>query len=194
MLRELILKNRSYRRFYQDRSVDADTIKSLIDLARLSPSARNVQALKYIISCDPVLNEKLFYMVSWAGYLEGWGGPPQGERPAAYIVQMLDTSIAKDCLCDDGIAAQSILLGAVERGLGGCILGSVKKQETHTLLNLPEKYRIIQLIALGVPKEQIELEPLPASGNYRYWRDEKQIHHVPKRSLDEIIAAIYLPA
>jgi nitroreductase len=186
MLKELILKNRSYRRFYQNEKITEATLRELVDLARNSASATNRQPLKYILSCDPATNAKIFPLIGFAGQLK-WDGPPEGERPSAYIIILLDTEIAKQTGCDHGIAAQSILLGAVEKGLGGCMHGSAKKPDMMKALNIPEKYDIQLVISLGKPKEIVVLETVGPDGKTSYWRDEKQTHHVPKRTLDDII-------
>ena len=183
MLKDLIVKNRSYRRFNQD-PISEGTLKELVDLARNSASASNRQALKYILSCDPVKNANIFPQLGFAGQLRDWNGPVEGERPTAYIIILLDTEIAKGAGCDHGIAAQSILLGATEKELGGCMHGSAKKPELMEALNIPAKYEIQLVISLGRPKEEVVLETVGADGKTSYWRDDKQVHHVPKRSLD----------
>ena len=187
MIRDLILKNRSYRRFYQDMPVSIDTLRELVDLARLSASAANKQPLKYILSCDPQRNALVFQNLAWAGYLKSWPGPEEGERPSAYIIILGDKTITQSFGCDHGIAAQSILLGATEKGLGGCMIGSVRKGELSQALAIPADYEILLVIALGKPKETVVLEAVRPGGDIKYWRDEQGVHHVPKRSLDEII-------
>ncbi len=186
MIRDLILKNRSYRRYHQNVRIDRDTLVELVDLARLSPTARNAQSLKYYLSTDATLNATIFPRLSWAGYLTDWDGPIEGERPAAYIVVLNDTTIASNYFCDEGIASQSILLGAVEKGFGGCIVASVDRRALHEDLNLPAQLQIVHVIALGKPKEEVVLEPIHGN-DIKYWRDRDQKHHVPKRGLDEII-------
>jgi nitroreductase len=186
MLHDLILKNRSYRRFYQAEKIERQTLVELVDLARLSPSGRNAQPLKYFLSTDPDLNAKIFPSLAWAGYLTEWPGPDEGERPSAYIVVLHDTTITANYLCDDGIATQSILLGAVEKGYGGCIIASINKRILQEVLNLPPHLHVIHVIALGKPKEEIVIEPIK-DNDFKYWRDKDQRHHVPKRGLDEII-------
>ena len=187
MLKDLVLANRSYRRFKQDEAISIETLKELVDLARCSASATNRQPLKYILSNTPEKNAKIFETVGWAGLLRDWPGPSEGERPSAYIVVLLDTEIAKDAGCDHGIAAQSILLGAAEKGLGGCMLGSAKKDNLRKNLNIPAKYDIALVVALGKPGEKVVLETLEPGANFAYWRDAQSVHHVPKRKLDDII-------
>ena len=187
MIRELILKNRSYRRFYQDEPVGLETLRGLVDLARHSATARNAQPLKFYLSCESEKNAAIFRRLAWAGYLKDWGGPVEGERPAAYILILGDTSISPSFGCDHGIAAQSILLGAVEQGLGGCMIGSIQRSELARELGIPDRYEILLALALGKPKEQVFIEPLPESGDIKYWRDAQGGHHVPKRALDDLI-------
>jgi nitroreductase len=186
MIRELILKNRSYRRFYEKEKISRETLIELVDLARLSPSARNAQSLKYFLSNTPETNELIFPHLSWAGYLTDWAGPEKGERPSAYIVMMNDTTLSSNYFSDDGIASQSILLGAVEKELGGCIVASVNRRSLQEALQIPEQFHIIQVIALGKPKEVVVLEEM-LNNDCKYWRDRDQRHHVPKRKLNELI-------
>jgi len=187
MLRDLILKNRSYRRFYQESVIKAQTLRELIDFARLSASAGNLQPLKYILSCDPRKNALIFPHLAWAGYLKDWPGPTEGERPSAYIIILGDTEISRSFGCDHGIASQSILLAAVEKGLGGCIIGSIARQGLRKALEIPVRYEILLVIALGKPKEKVVIETVRPDGEINYWRDTEGVHHVPKRGLDEII-------
>jgi len=187
MIKELILKNRSYRRFHQEISVSPKTLEGLIDLARLSPSGGNLQPLKYIISCDSRKNALVFSHLSWAAYLKDWPGPSEGEKPSAYIIILGDTEIRKTFECDHGIAAQSILLGAAERGLGGCIIGSINREGLRAALRIPSRYEIFLVLALGKPKETVVIETVGSKGDIRYWRDEEGRHHVPKRRLEDII-------
>lgn len=187
MLRELIEKNRTYRRFYENVKVDRKTLEELVDLARLSPSGGNLQSLKYILSYEAERNNLVFPHLKWAGYLKDWGGPEAGERPAAYIIMLGDKEISPNHFWDHGIASQSILLGAVEQGLGGCQFGSIDREGLRNSLNIPEQYEIVMVIALGKPKEEVVLEDIKDSKDVKYWRDENKVHHVPKRKLVDLI-------
>jgi nitroreductase len=189
MLRDLILKNRSYRRFHQEIAVQKETLRELVDLARLSSSGRNLQPLKYVLVCDADKNAEVFPLLGWAGYLKDWGGPQPGERPAAYIVILYDKDLTQAAGVDHGIAAQSILLGAVEKGLGGCIIATINRPKLAEVLNLPPRYDILLVLALGQPKETVVIDPVGPEGDIKYWRDANQTHHVPKRALDDIILA-----
>jgi nitroreductase len=191
MLKDLIYKNRSYRRFYQDDMIKPETLRELVDLARLSASASNLQPLKYILSCDPQINDLIFPQLAWAGYLKDWPGPKEGERPSAYIIILGDKSIHHSFGCDHGIAAQNIMLGAVEKGLGGCMISSIKRDQLRKILHISSNYELLLVLAIGKPKEKVVIETLDSSDSIKYWRDDNQIHHVPKRTLDEIILTEY---
>ena len=187
MLRDVILKNRSYRRFYEDVAIAPETLRELVDLARLSASSSNTQPLKFVLSRDPKKNAQIFSCLAWAATLKDWPGPAEGERPSAYIVILGDTQISQSFGVNHGIAAQSILLGATEKGLGGCMIGSIKKPELAQALNIPSRYEILLVLALGKPKETVILETVGPDGDIKYWRDDEGRHHVPKRTLEEII-------
>jgi nitroreductase len=189
MIKDLVVRNRTYRRFDQSISVSMDTLRELVDLARLSGSAGNKQPLKYILSCDSLKNAVIFEHLAWAGYLPDWPGPVEGERPSAYILMLGDKQINTSFDFDNGIAAQSILLGAVEKGLGGCMIGSIQRAKLREALNIPERYELLLVIALGRPVETVILEKVGNNGDIKYWRDGIGGHHVPKRSLDDIIVS-----
>ena len=184
MLRDLIIKNRSTRRYHQDVAVNRETLLELIDMARLSPSGGNRQLLKYYLSCEPEKNDIIYRHISLGG------SPPEGERPSAYIIVLNDTQLGTygPTEVDHGIAAQSILLGATEKGLGGCMVGMVNRKELQKVLNIPARYEILLVLTIGKPKEKFVFEPVEQSmENMRGWWDEQGVRHIPKRKLEDII-------
>lgn len=185
-IKDLVTKNRTFRRFDEEYTIEYKTLEGLINLARLSASGANRQPLKFLIYNTTVQSEKIFPTLSWAGYLTEWPGPEKGERPSAYIIILGDKSITDSFGIDHGIAAQSIMLGATEAGLGGCMISSVKKDELAEQLGIPEKFEILLVLALGKPVEKVVIEEIK-EGDVKYWRDTSRTHHVPKRSLDELI-------
>jgi len=187
---ELVAATRSVRRFHEQRPVSLAALRELVDLARQTASAANAQPLQYILCADAALNEQIFSRLVWAAALKDWPGPASGERPAAYIVVCVDAQTKEaNARVDAGIACQTILLGARARGLGGCMLGAVDRQRLRGDLDIPENMNILYVLALGEPKEQVVLEPLPKDGSVKYWRDAQGVHHVPKRALAEVILA-----
>ena len=184
---DLVKKNRSYRRFDENSPVGPEVLEELVDLARLSASAANLQPLKYILSCEPKKNRLIFSHLGWAAYLKDWPGPAEGQRPSAYIVILGDTSVSKTFGCDHGIAAQSMMLGAAERGLGGCMIASIQRSRMRDALNIPARFEILLVVAIGRPMEEVVIEDLEPGGSVEYWRDDRGTHHVPKRGLGDII-------
>ena len=187
MIEELIKQNRSCRRYYEDYEINKATLKDLVNLARLSASAANLQPLKYILSCSAETNKHIFSCLAWAAYLNDWSGPEAGERPSAYVIILGDTNITKDFGCDHGIASQSILLAAREKGLAGCMIGMIKRTKLRNILNIQEHFEILLVLAIGKPKEKITIETVGDDDNIKYWRDNDSVHHVPKRKLEDII-------
>lgn len=186
MIRELILKNRSYRRFDESVKITLSQLESWVELARFSASGRNMQTLKYALCTSEKTTAEIFPNLGWAGYLPQWKGPAEGERPVAYILVMHDKTLAESYFCDDGIAVQSILLGAVNEGFGGCIIGTANKGRLAKLLKLPEHLELLWVLALGKSVEKVVIETAQ-NGEIKYWRDEDEVHHVPKRALSELI-------
>lgn len=186
MIKELITRNRSYRRFDESVKISSEQILNWIELARLSASGRNAQPLKYGVVNTSEMCAKLFPFLGWAGYLSDWKGPEKGARPGAYIAVIKDRNIAYNHYCDDGIAMQSILLGATEDGFGACIIGSVNKAKVGQLLRLEDEHELLWIIALGKPAERVVIDTAQ-NGEIKYWRDENGVHHVPKRPVEEIV-------
>lgn len=183
-LKDLIKKNRSYRRFDGNHKVSREELLEMIDLTRLTPSAGNMQPLRYYLVTEPAQKERVFHLLKWASYLN-WAGPKESEKPAAYIIIIADLTINKNPLVDVGIVSQTILLQAVERGLGGCNFLSVDRESLKKDLKLPEHYEVLTAIAIGKPAEEIILEE--TDSDIKYWRDENDCHHVPKRKLEDLI-------
>lgn len=186
ILKELLQKNRSFRRFYQEERIPEETLKELVGLVRWCASGRNAQPLCYAIVNTAAECARVFPLLAWAGYLKDWAGPEEGERPAAYLIQLLDCRVVENCLCDDGIQMQTLLLGAVDKGYGGCIVKAFKNDALRELLELPEYLKILYVLALGKPKEQVVIEDMQGE-DFKYWRDEAGVHHVPKRRTESLI-------
>lgn len=185
MLEELVRKNRSYRRFYQDKKITRDELVELVKVARITPSAANRQPFKFKLVCDDAECEKVFECLGFAGYLKDWDGPEEGEKPTGYIIILSDAKVNVEV--DAGIVGQTMLLAAVEKGLGGCFFGNVKRDILSKSLNLPEDSKIVYVIALGYPKEEVVIEDITADGDIKYYRDENKVHHVPKKRLEDVI-------
>ncbi len=190
-IEEIARRSRSYRRFDPTVTVGADTLRWLVGLTRLAPSAANRQPLKYVLSCSQGMNAAIFQTLTWAAYLKDWPGPAEGERPAAYVVILLDRGVSFSADIDAGIAAQTMLFGAVEKGLGGCILATFNKEKLVDVLDLPPSLTPLLVIAVGKPAETVILEDIERGGTPLYYRDGSDRHHVPKRPITELIHAVH---
>jgi nitroreductase len=186
MIKDLIAKNRSYRRYDNTCKISYETLRELVELARLSASASNRQLLRFVLVSTPHETNLVLSTLKWAGYLTDWHGPKPDEQPTASIVIIKPVGTFSYIGHDTGIACQSILLGAIERGLGGCMFGSVDRPLLHKHLKLPDEYEVELVITLGKPLETVQIDTA-SDDNIRYWRDEKQIHHVPKLPLEKLI-------
>jgi nitroreductase len=191
MFKDLVLKCRSYRRFYEEVPIEIGALRELIDIARNTASATNRQPLKYILSCSRERNTQIFSCLHWAAMLKNWPGPTVGERPSAYIIVLGDKEVLPSFGVDHGIAAQTILLAAVEKGFGGCMMAAVEREDLRKLLDIPNRFEILLVISLGKPKEKVVVDELQPGEDTVYWRDKEDIHHVPKRRLVDVIVAEY---
>lgn len=186
ILKKLLKRDRSVRRFDQSRPIDHDTLVSLVDLTRYCASGRNLQPLRYRLVSDPSECEALFPALAWAGYYQDWDGPEPGQRPVAYIVQCLDTELTENLLCDDGLNLQAITLGATALGFNGCIIKSFNLAQVKETLSLDPKFKPIYVVALGYPDEEVVITEMK-DGDYKYFRDYKDRQCVPKRNTGSLI-------
>ena len=184
-LKELLKRDRSVRRFMEDKRIETITLERLVELTRFCGSGRNLQPLRYKLVAEEALCEAVFPLLAWAGYLPDWDGPEPGERPSAYIVQCLDTQLTKNCLCDDGLQLQAITLGATTMGLGGCIIKSFNAGKLREVLGIPDWAEIRYVYALGYPLESVVIED--SDTEIKYYRTPDGTHHVPKRSLRSLL-------
>lgn len=183
--KEMVLKNRSYRRFYQDKKVSVKELEGLVDIARNAASGANRQPLRYKVVCDDAGNEKVFSTLKWAAALTDWDGPEEGEKPAGYIIICSPSDVQAPR--DEGIAAQTILLSATEKGLGGCMFASVNIPELNKKLEIPSELSARMVIAIGYPKEKVVIDEASKGDNLKYYRDEENVHHVPKLKLEDVL-------
>lgn len=193
MFKDSIRENRTCRRFDEGDRVSAAALEDWVDNARMTASSANRQPLKYALVTDEAACAQLFAVCTWAAALPDWDGPAEGERPSGYIVMLVDTHLSMNDVFtarDEGIAAQTIMLSARDAGYAACIIGAFKKKECATVLGIDaDAFDPALIIAVGRPVEQVQLADMPQSGSTVYWRTPDQVHHVPKRSLDEVIVA-----
>jgi len=190
MLKDLLLQNRSYRGFDESRTITREELMELVEMARYTASASNAQTLKYALVWEKEQAETVLGMTAWAGFLKELHLPLPGKHPMAYIVICHDTSVHPSATAfqiDVGIAAQTLLLAAVEKGLGGCIIGSFQRKKLQQELGLDARFEPQLVIALGKPDEKIEITDVGQDGSTRYYRDAQGTHFVPKRKLEDLL-------
>jgi nitroreductase len=188
MIRGIVEKNRSYRKFREDAEVSQETLKELVNLARLSGCGMNMQSLRYMLITVKADREKVYPYIKWAAFLKDWGGPKEGQRPSAFILLLKDTGKNSFVVQTDmGIACQSILLGAVEKGLGGCIIGALDKDKLRDAFSIREDLELQYVIAIGKPDQNVIIDEIELGQDTKYWVDKDGNHHVPKIRLEDII-------
>lgn len=184
---ELLVQARSCRRFNEKSPLSPENLDWLINCARICPSARNAQVLRYIPVSYGKTCLKLFAQTRWGGALKDWGGPAEGERPTGFIVLLAEKNSGKWTPFDAGIAAQTMQLAATSKGWGVCMLGSFNAEAVQSLLDIPEELEILLVLGVGVAQEKRVLASMPESGSFAYWRDDAEVHYVPKRALADVI-------
>jgi len=188
-LRELLKKSRSCRRFKGSEPVALDDLKSAVENVRFAPSPANLQPLKFIICIKDNINKKIFSNTKWAVYLKDWDGPEEGERPGAYILILGTRNMSAHIHWDYGIALQTILLSLAEKGYGACTVAAIDRDAIREILSIPKKYDLPALIAVGRPDEEIVIDDIK-DDRFKYWRDDKDVHHVPKRAFKDLVYKI----
>ncbi len=183
---ELISRARTYRRFDQ-KPLPEGFLNRMVQYARLSPSSGNMQFLKFITIEKKENRDKLFPLLAWAKALEDWDGPAENEQPTGYVVIVLDKQISANPSCDHGIVGQSMVLGAAAEGVGCCMIGSFGKSSVKVALGLEEHQDPCLVMAFGYSGEKVILEDMKEQGSTAYYRDENDVHHVPKRLMGRLL-------
>jgi nitroreductase len=189
MLKDLILKSRSYRSFDENIKIEREKLFDWVDCARFSPSSINLQMLKFRVVYKPEECQKMLANTRWAGKIKDQKIPPVGHAPVAYIVICADKNVietAPSFQKDVGITAQSIMLAATEDGFGGCMIASFSAETAIFDLNLPEGVIPQLVLGLGKPDESVVLTDPAEDGSVTYYR-ESGVHYVQKRRLEELV-------
>ncbi|MHA1731567.1 MAG: nitroreductase family protein [Promethearchaeota archaeon] len=195
---EIVRSRRTVRRFTPD-PVPVETLRRLVDLARLSPTGTNRQPLKFLLVHDQDLVAKIFPHTMWGGLVTPKRVPPEGKRPKAWIVLLVDTRVKKAGFeAEMGAAIQTILLGARSVGLGSCWLGSVDRKAVREVAGIPDRFVVGDVVALGYPAESPRVEEAdtddPADAKaVRYYLDDDDVLHVPKRKLEHVLFENEIP-
>lgn len=190
MLRDIVLFNRSYRGYDETYRFTKEQLLGYVDLTRFTASSVNAQPLKYHIAYEKEEVDLIQSMTKWARALPEMTLPHDGMHPTGFIVICQDTDISPNLARyqkDIGIVAQTILLAACEEKLGGCMIGNFVPEEVKEKLGFAENLQPMLIIALGKPDEKIVITEIESGDSIKYYRDENDVHYVPKRKLGDII-------
>ena len=188
MIHDIVREARSVRSFDMLRRIDREVLISFVDTLRLTPASCNLQALKYLIVSEPQECAFVRSHTRWASLLPDYNGPDSDHSPTAYMIICHDTDITRNetmYLKDVGIAAQTVNLLAREQGIGCCMIGSFDIDAVAKHYGLGDNIKPKLTLALGYPDEAPVIED--EQGSVAYYRDENNVHHVPKRKTKDLI-------
>lgn len=183
--KELVMSNRTCRRYDESKKVSREDLLDLVELARYTPSGINKQAIRFAVVNDNL--DDIFKNIRWAGYLKDWDGPKEGERPTGYIVFATDQRYGNAMLEDVGIVSQTIALGARAKGMAACIFKSHDEAGIKEALSLSDDYKVVLVISIGYPVEKVVVDDIREGEDIKYYRDENEVHHVPKIVLEDLL-------
>ena len=181
---DMVRQTRTYRRFDESKKVTSEMLRYMVEVARVTASARNVQPLKYITVTNAELCDKIFDATGWANSLPD-GRPVVGERPTGYVIIYNDKNIAPNSLWDQGIVSYAMMISATEMGIGGCIIATINRDKMPDL-STPSNLDPVLILGMGYPIEDVQIVDME-NGAHKYYRDENRVHYVPKRILSEIL-------
>ncbi|CAJ37925.1 nitroreductase family protein [Methanocella arvoryzae] len=145
---DVIKKRRSIRRF-KNQPIPDDVLTEILDCARLAPTAINIQP--WLIGCvtDKVQLERLANMADHGRFI----------KDSAACFAVFCEKGQKYYLEDGCAATMNIITAAAASGIGTCWVAGDKKEyveAVRTLLEVPDKYTLVSLIAAGYPDEAPE--------------------------------------
>ncbi len=190
MIYELAKKSRSWRGYDETRRITRAELTALVDCARLAPSSVNRQPFQYYLACEQAQLDLIQPLTGWARALPEKRLPYPGKRPTAFIVICQNTLWEADTdrfRVDLGAVAQTMLLAATEQGLGGIMIGNFSPEKLSAALSLPAHLAPLLIVAFGKPDETVILKDALPGEDLRYYRDENDVHYVPKRRLEDVV-------
>ncbi len=192
----LVRRARTCRRFDGSARLPEEYLLELANLARLAPNGANAQRLRFHVVSAPAECDAVFENLVWAAALKDWPGPAENERPGGYIAILAERAApgkpaAPITEVDCGIAAQTMMLAARSSSpeVAACMFKAFKPEIMDAMGLDADVCELKLMMAFGHPAEEQKIEPVSASptGTLAYWRDEAQVHHVPKRALSEVL-------
>ena len=188
--KELVRKNRSCRGFDESRKITREELVELVDLARMTPAGMNKQVFSYYLAYEKEQLDMIQPLTKWAAALSELNLPREGERPTGYIIICQDLNLSDNLVwsrANLGIVAQTICLGATEMGVACCMIGSFNGNAFKEAAGLAEHYVPLLAIAIGKSIETTVLTEADDPTKIDYYRDENDVHYVPKRKLEDIL-------
>ena len=179
----LLRRNRSYRGYDPSRVVTREELMKRVEATTLVPSGRNQQVLRYRLVTEEE-SDKVLPLIRLGGALPELHLPFPGTEPRAFLV--ICSTIPENALIDIdlGIAAQSLLLKAVEMGLNGLMIRAFDPVKLQDALGLSLKPLLV--VAIGKGAEDIYLKPINAGESLTYYRKDG-VHFVPKLKAEELV-------
>ncbi len=182
---QAITTRRTIRRF-QQKPIDLAVLERIVNAGRLAPSAANSQPVEFIVVTQPDLSQQVFATTAWAGGVTPRRTPKPGQQPTAWVVVLLNSKRGHlSAKADAAAAIENMILTALEADLGSCWIGSVQRKELAQILNVPEHCAIDSVVALGYPDESPLAED--TDDDIAYYLDDKDVLHVPKRKLKDVL-------
>ena len=182
----LLHRNRSYRAFDPSRTVPEAELRDILRAVTLTASGMNRQALRFRLVTGLEAAAVLPH-ITLGGALPQEHLPHPGSEPGAFIVVCATVPEDRALDMDIGFAAQSILLRATEKGLGGVFILNLRRDALKAALGLT--LDPLAVIAIGKPAEPVFLRPVTPGEkdpDLRYYRKEG-VHYVPKLSVDDLV-------
>ena len=165
-------------------------MEDFVDCARYAPSSVNAQPFRYYLAWEKEEVSRIQKLTNWARALPQMKLPHPGMCPTGFIIICQDLNLGASIpryQKDVGIVAQTMLLAAAEKGLGGCMIGNYNADSVKKELNLAENLAPVLIVAFGKPAEKIIIKEIEEGEDIAYYRDENDVHYVPKRRLSDII-------
>jgi nitroreductase len=150
------IRSRRSIRSYQDKPVEDEKLRAVLEAGRLAPSARNLQEWRFVVVRDKALREKLAVAANGQTFV--------GEAPVVIVACAVTDGHRMSCgeQCypiDVAIALDHISLKAVEEGLGTCWIGAFDPDKVRKLLGIPDSVRVVELMPLGYPVSEPSSRP-----------------------------------
>jgi nitroreductase len=146
------IRNRYSCRSYHDKPLEQDKLRTVLEAARLAPSAKNLQDWRFVVVTDRQTKKKLAAAANNQTFLESAG---------AVIVACTVSDHVMRCgqavgPIDVAIALEHMCLQATELGLATCWIGSFYADKVEAVVGIPEAVMVVELLALGYPADTVK--------------------------------------